>query len=64
MDEFPLALPRSDAAVLKVVADLIERFPDRYPNVRLSEKEFAFQAGQMDIIRRLAEVYNPPSRHA
>jgi hypothetical protein len=64
MDDFPLALPRNDAAVLKVVADLIERFPDRYPNVRLSEKEFAFQAGQMDIIRRLSEVYNPPSRHA
>jgi len=64
MDEFPLVLPRSDAAVLHLVADLIACFPDRYPDVSLTEKQFAFQAGQIDIIRRLAEVYNPPPRHA
>ena len=60
MDEFPLALPRSDAAVLRLVADLIDAFPDRYPDPYLTPTQIAFRAGQIDIIRRLNEAYNPP----
>lgn len=39
-----------------LVDDLIKAFPDTYPPISLSEKEFAFRAGQIDILRRLKEA--------
>lgn len=36
-----------------LVEQLIEAFPDTYPPISLSDKEFAFRAGQVDICRRL-----------
>lgn len=39
---------------LRILVDhLIEAFPDSYPSITLTEKEFAFRAGQVDICRRL-----------
>jgi hypothetical protein len=39
---------------LRVLVDeLITAFPDSYPPISLTEKEFAFRAGQVDICRRL-----------
>jgi hypothetical protein len=39
-----------------LVEQLIEAFPDTYPPISLSDKEFAFRAGQVDICRRLKTV--------
>lgn len=39
-----------------LVDDLIKAFPDTYPPISLTEKEFAFRAGQVDIVRRLKEA--------
>jgi hypothetical protein len=36
-----------------LVEQLITAFPDAYPPISLTEKEFAFRAGQVDICRRL-----------
>jgi hypothetical protein len=36
-----------------LVEQLIEAFPDAYPPISLTDKEFAFRAGQVDICRRL-----------
>ena len=36
-----------------LVEQLVEAFPDAYPPISLTEKEFAFRAGQVDICRRL-----------
>ena len=39
---------------LRILVDqLIAAFPDTYPSINLTEKEFAFRAGQVDICRRL-----------
>jgi hypothetical protein len=40
------------------VEQLIQAFPDTYPSPALTEKEFAFRAGQIDIIRRLKPALN------
>lgn len=45
-----------------LVEQLIAAFPDTYPPISLTEKEFAFRAGQIDIIRRLKQAasnFNP-----
>ena len=42
-----------DNSLRLVVEKLIEAFPDTYPAISITEKEFAFRAGQIDIIRRL-----------
>lgn len=39
-----------------LVGELIEAFPDSYPPISLTEKEFAFRAGQVDICRRLKQA--------
>jgi hypothetical protein len=41
-----------------LVEQLIQAFPDTYPPIALSEKEFAFRAGQVDICRRLRGALN------
>jgi hypothetical protein len=39
-----------------LVERLIEAYPDTYPPISLTEKEFAFRAGQVDICRRLKDA--------
>lgn len=43
-------------SLASVVDDLIKAFPDQYPPISLTEKEFAFRAGQVDIVRRLQQA--------
>jgi hypothetical protein len=37
----------------KIIDDLDEQFPDKFPDHTLSEKEISFRAGQLSIIRLL-----------
>ena len=39
----------------KIIDDLDEQFPDRFPDHTLSEKEISYRAGQLSIIRLLKE---------
>ena len=39
----------------KMIDDLDEPFPDKFPDHTLSEKEISFRAGQLSIIRLLKE---------
>ena len=39
----------------KIIDDLDEQFPDKFPDHTLSEKEISFRAGQLSIIRILKE---------
>jgi len=53
-----------DSPLHILVRQLILAFPDTYPSIALSEKEFAFRAGQVDICRRLSaalEGFDPAS---
>lgn len=51
-----------DSPLHVLVHQLIQAFPDTYPSYTISEKEFAFRAGQVDICRRLQtalDAHNP-----
>lgn len=53
-----------DSPLHVLVRQIILAFPDAYPSIALSEKEFAFRAGQVDICRRLGaalESFSPAS---
>jgi hypothetical protein len=53
-----------DSPLHVLVRQLVLAFPDTYPSISLSEKEFAFRAGQVDICRRLSaalEGFDPAS---
>jgi len=39
----------------KMIDDLDEQFPDKFPDHTLSEKEISYRAGQLSIIRLLKE---------
>ena len=39
----------------RLIDDLDEQFPDKYPDHTLSDKEIAFRAGQISIIRMLKQ---------
>ena len=39
----------------RIIDDLDEQFPDKYPDHTLSDKEIAFRAGQISIIRLLKQ---------
>ena len=39
----------------KIIDDVDEQFPDKFPDHTLSEKEISFRAGQLSIIRILKE---------
>ena len=39
----------------RLIEDLDEQFPDRFPEHTLSDKEIAFRAGQISIIRLLKQ---------
>jgi len=43
----------STAEFQHLLDELDELFPDTYPDYSLSEKEIAFRAGQVDVIRFL-----------
>ena len=43
----------------RIIDELDSMFPDRFPDYNLSEKEIAFRAGQLDIIRLLKNRLNP-----
>ena len=36
-----------------LIEELDEQFPDVMPDLRLSEKEFAYRAGQVSVVRYL-----------
>lgn len=46
----------ANQSLASFVDDLIKAFPDQYPPISLTEKEFAFRAGQVDIVRRLQQA--------
>ena len=48
-DVFKSPIPRA------LVQELSERFPDRMPDLRVSDREFGFKAGQVDVVRFLRE---------
>ena len=39
----------------KMIDDLDEQFPDKFPDHTLSEKEISYRAGHLSIIRLLKE---------
>ena len=39
----------------RIIDDLDEQFPDKYPDHTLSDKEIAFRAGQISVIRLLKQ---------
>tara|TARA_R100000152_G_C6723999_1_gene149531 strand:- start:705 stop:947 length:243 start_codon:yes stop_codon:yes gene_type:complete len=39
----------------KLLEDLDQQFPDKYPDHNLSDKEIAYRAGQISIIRLLKQ---------
>ena len=39
----------------RLIEDLDEQFPDRFPEHTLSDKEIAYRAGQISIIRLLKQ---------
>ena len=43
----------------RIIDELDETFPDKFPDHNLTEKEIAFRAGQLDIIRLLKNRLNP-----
>jgi len=42
----------------RIIDDLDEQFPDKFPDHNLSEKEISYRAGQLSIIRKLKEKLN------
>jgi hypothetical protein len=39
----------------RLIDDLDEQFPDKFPDHTLSDKEIAFRAGQISVIRLLKQ---------
>ena len=47
------------APLERLLDELDETFPDKFPDHNLSQIEIAFRAGQLDIIRLLKHRLNP-----
>ena len=47
------------APLERLLDELDETFPDKFPDHNLSQIEIAFRAGQLDIIRLLKHKLNP-----
>jgi hypothetical protein len=45
--------------LLRLIEELEEMYPDRFPNHTISEKEMAFQAGAIAVIRYLKQKTEP-----
>jgi len=41
----------------KIIDELDEQFPDKFPDHTLSEKEISYRAGQLSIIRILKDKF-------
>ena len=39
--------------LLKLISELEEMYPDRFPDCNISERELAFQAGAIAVIKHL-----------
>lgn len=48
----------SPSALSRLIDQLDEIYPDKMPDYSLSEKEFAFRAGQVSVIRTLKYKLN------
>ena len=56
LDEDPLPLTRvvgGRVDLLRLIEELEEMYPDRFPDCNISERELAFQAGAIAIIKHL-----------
>ncbi len=56
LDEDPLPLTHvvgGRVDLLRLIEELEEMYPDRFPEYNITERELAFQAGAIAIIRHL-----------
>jgi hypothetical protein len=56
LDEDPLPLTHivgGRVDLLRLIEELEEMYPDRFPNCNISERELAFQAGAIAVIKHL-----------
>jgi hypothetical protein len=44
--------------LLRLIAELEEMYPDRFPDCNISERELAFQAGAIAVIKYLKSKTN------
>ena len=59
-DALPLSLVVGGKVnLLQLISELEEMYPDRFPNHTISEKEMAFQAGAIAVIRYLKQKTEP-----
>lgn len=55
-DNLPLAaVVGGRIDLLRLIEELEQMYPDRFPNHSISEKEMAFQAGAIAVIRYLKQ---------
>lgn len=55
-DNLPLAaVVGGRVDLLRLIEELEQMYPDRFPNHSISEKEMAFQAGAIAVIRYLKQ---------
>ena len=48
---------------IKLVAALTEKFPDKAPDLNLSEKEVWYRSGQVSVVRWLQNQYEEQSQN-
>ena len=56
LDEEPLPLTRvvgGRVDLLRLIEELEEMYPDRFPEYNITERELAFQAGAIAVIKHL-----------
>jgi hypothetical protein len=56
LDEDPLPLTHivgGRVDLLRLIEELEEMYPDRFPDCNISERELAFQAGAIAVIKHL-----------
>lgn len=59
-DAIPLAaVVGGRVDLLRLIEELEKMYPDRFPNHTITEKEMAFQAGAIAVIRYLKQKTEP-----
>lgn len=59
-DNLPLAsVVGGQVDLLRLIKELEQMYPDRYPDHSISERELAFQAGAIAVIRYLKKKTEP-----
>jgi hypothetical protein len=59
-DNLPLAaIVGGRVDLLRLIEELEQMYPDRFPNHTITEKEMAFQAGAISVIRYLKQKTEP-----